>query len=177
VLDELEERIPLIVDAGATQHGIESTIVTVRNGRIGILRRGPITAEQLSGFADVVSVARTHQIASPGQLPSHYAPKTPLRLIDNAEAFAPHKNKRVGLLTWSGGFPASARRFKKPTSTGFAAVRTLSDRGDLREAAANLFRYLRELDALGLDLIVAERIPSGGLGEAIMDRLERASQR
>ena len=177
VLDELEERIPLIVDAGATQHGIESTIVTVRNGRIGILRRGPITAEQLSGFADVVSVARTHQIASPGQLPSHYAPKTALRLIDNAEAFAPHKNKRVGLLTWSGGFPASARRFKKPTSTGFAAVRTLSDRGDLREAAANLFRYLRELDALGLDLIVAERIPSGGLGAAIMDRLERASQR
>jgi L-threonylcarbamoyladenylate synthase len=47
----------------------------------------------------------------------------------------------------------------------------------LREAAANLFRYLRELDALGLDLIVAERVPSRGLGAAIMDRLERASHR
>ena len=57
----------------------------------------------------------------------------------------------------------------------FAAVRTLSDRGDLREAAANLFRYVRELDGLGLDLIVAERIPLRGLGAAIMDRLERAS--
>jgi L-threonylcarbamoyladenylate synthase len=177
VLDELEERIPLIIDAGATQHGIESTIVTVRNGRIEILRRGPITAEQLSGFADVASVARTQQIVSPGQLPSHYAPKTPLRLIDNAEAFSLHKNKRIGLLAWSGGFPDAARRFEKPPSTGFAAVRNLSDRGDLREAAANLFRCLRELDALGLDLIVAERIPSRGLGAAIMDRLERASQR
>ena len=59
----------------------------------------------------------------------------------------------------------------------FAAVRNLSERGDLREAAANLFRYLRELDALGLDLIVAERVPSWGLGAAIMDRLERASHR
>src|SRR5262249_37626256 len=175
--DELEERIPLIVDAGATQHGIESTIVTVRNGRIEILRRGPITAEQLSGFADVASVARTQHIVSPGQFPSHYAPKTPLCLIDNAEAFSPHKNKRVGLLTWSGGFPDAAGRFEEPPSTGFAAVRNLSDRGDPREAAANLFRCLRELDALGLDLIVAERIPSRGLGAAIMDRLERASQR
>ena len=62
-------------------------------------------------------------------------------------------------------------------SEAFAAVRNLSDRGDLREAAANLFRYLRELDALGLDLIVAERVPSRGLGAAIMDRLERASHR
>jgi L-threonylcarbamoyladenylate synthase len=59
----------------------------------------------------------------------------------------------------------------------FAAFRNLSDGGDFREAAANLFRYLRELDALGLDLIVAERVPSQGLGAAIMDRLERASHR
>ena len=65
----------------------------------------------------------------------------------------------------------------RPPLLKFAAVRSLSDRGDLREAAANLFRYLRELDALGLDLIVAERVPSRGLGAAIMDRLERASHR
>ena len=57
----------------------------------------------------------------------------------------------------------------------FAAVRTLSEHQDLREAAANLFRYLRELDALDLDLIVAERVPAQGLGAAILDRLERAS--
>jgi L-threonylcarbamoyladenylate synthase len=101
-------------------------------------------------------------------LPSHYAPKTPLRLVDNAEEFHPQKNHCVGLLAWS-----SAAR----SPQAFAAVRILSDRGDLREAAANLFRYLRELDALGLDLIVAERVPSRGLGAAIMDRLERASHR
>jgi L-threonylcarbamoyladenylate synthase len=59
----------------------------------------------------------------------------------------------------------------------FIAVRSLSERQNLREAAANLFRHVRELDALGLDLIVAERVPSRGLGAAIMDRLERASRR
>jgi L-threonylcarbamoyladenylate synthase len=168
VLNELEGRIPLIVDAGPTEHGIESTIVAVRDGRIAILRRGPITDEQLSEFADIVSVTVTQSISAPGQLPSHYTPATPLRLIDNAEAFPPQKSQRVGLLAWSGAF-------RSPQA--FAAVRNLSERGDLREAAANLFRYLRELDALGLDLIVAERVPSRELGAAIMDRLERASHR
>ena len=177
VLDELDGRIPLIVDAGPTEHGIESTIVAIRDGRIAVLRRGPITHEQLSEFADIVSVTGTQRISAPGQLPSHYAPITPLRLIDNAEAFPLQKNQRVGLLAW---LPRSGA-LQSPSGwrprLEFAAVRNLSDRGDLREAAANLFRYVRELDALGLDLIVAERVPSRGLGAAIMDRLERASHR
>ena len=168
VLDELDGRIPLIIDAGPTEHGIESTIVAVQDGGIAILRRGPITHEELSHFAEVTSVVATPKISSPGQLPSHYAPETPLRLIDNAKAFPLQKHQRVGLLAWSA-------TLQSPQA--FAVVRNLSDRGDLREAASNLFRYLRELDALGLDLIVAERVPSHGLGAAIMDRLERASYR
>jgi L-threonylcarbamoyladenylate synthase len=178
VLDELDRRIPLIIDAGPTEHGIESTIVAVRDGRIAVLRRGPITNEQLSEFADIVSVTLTQRISAPGQLPSHYRPTTPLRLIDSAEAFPPQENRRVGLLAWSGALqiPMSSQ-LETRRSEAFAAVRNLSDRGDLREAASNLFRYLRELDTLGLDLIVAERVPSRGLGAAIMDRLERASHR
>ena len=171
VLEELDGRISLIVDAGATEHGIESTIVAVRDGRIAVLRCGPITSEHLSAFADVVSAPLTDKISSPGQFPSHYAPKTPLRLLNETESFSPKRNQRVGLLAW-GPRRTGARR-----SFNFAAIRNLSDRGDLREAAANLFHYIRELDALGLDLIVAERVPSRGLGAAIMDRLERASHR
>lgn len=104
------------------------------------------------------------KILAPGQLPSHYAPKTPLRLLDDASSFASLNNQRVGLLLWN------------PTDPGnkFMAIRRLSERQDLHEAAANLFRYLRELDALDLDLIVAERVPGEGLGAAINDRLERA---
>lgn len=168
VLDELDGRIQLIIDGGPTEHGIESTIIAVQDGKIAILRRGPITNEQLSDFAKVVSLTGTRKISAPGQLPSHYAPATPLRLIDNAEAFSHQKNQRVGLLAWSSDYRSSE---------AFAAVRNLTDDGDLRQAASNLFRYLRELDALSLDLIVVERIPSQGLGAAIMDRLERASHR
>jgi L-threonylcarbamoyladenylate synthase len=178
VLDELDGRIPLILDAGPTEHGIESTIVAVRDGRIAILRRGPITHEQLSEFGDILSLSVTQRISAPGQLPSHYTPTTPLRLIDNAAAFLPQKNQRVGLLAWSSAVqsPMSSQP-ETYRLESFAAIRNLSDRGDLREGAANLFRYLRELDALGLDLIVAERVLSQGLGAAIMDRLERASHR
>jgi L-threonylcarbamoyladenylate synthase len=182
VLDELGGRISLIVDAGPTEHGIESTIVAIRDSKIAILRRGPITQEQLAEFAEVGSVVGTSKISSPGQLPSHYAPKTPLRLIDNAEDFFPQKNQRLGLLAWHtrrGNLQlAQSRRVGRDRrSLKFAAVRNLSERQDLREAAANLFRQVRELDTLGLDLIVAERIPPLGLGAAIMDRLERASHR
>ena len=109
VLDELDGRIPLIIDAGPTQHGIESTIVAIGNSKIAILRRGPITHEQLSEFAEVSSVVSTPTIFSPGQLPSHYAPRTPLCLIDNAEAFPSQKHQRVGLLAWNGDFPRRSR--------------------------------------------------------------------
>ena len=131
VLDELDGRIPLIVDAGPTEHGIESTIVAVRDGRIAILRRGPITDEQLSEFAEVSSVVATPKISAPGQLPSHYAPKTPLRLIDNAEDFLPQKNQRVGLLAWHarrGDLQLAQRRTGDRRSLKFAAVRSLSER-------------------------------------------------
>ncbi|MGB9475675.1 MAG: L-threonylcarbamoyladenylate synthase [Candidatus Udaeobacter sp.] len=165
VFDELRERIPLIIDAGPTAHGIESTIVAVHGDRIEILRRGPITSEQLAEFGEIDIVSARKNVSAPGQLPSHYAPKTPLRLIDNSEAFTLPANHRAGLLAWNASNPEEK----------FAAVRTLSERQDLREAGANLFRCLRELDQLDLDLIVAERVPAQGLGAAILDRLERAS--
>jgi L-threonylcarbamoyladenylate synthase len=171
VLAELNERIELIIDAGRTQHGLESTIVHVRGNSIEILRRGPITAEQLSELAKVnIAASPAQKISAPGQLPSHYAPKTPLHLIDAAKAFSPKNDQRVGLLAWH-------LQIAQPRmgDRQFLAVRNLSEQQDLREAAANLFRFLRELDALGLDLIVAERVPSRGLGAAIMDRLKRAS--
>ncbi|MEP7014515.1 MAG: L-threonylcarbamoyladenylate synthase [Verrucomicrobiota bacterium] len=165
VRDELDGRIPLIIDSGPTAHGIESTIISIRNGKIDILRRGPITAEQLANFGKIEVTVRVETISAPGQLPSHYAPKTPLRLIDDAQSFLPANDQRVGLLAWN---------HRRP-SQKFLAVRKLSESQDLREAAANLFGYLRELDALDVDLIVAEQVPSQGLGAAISDRLRRAS--
>jgi L-threonylcarbamoyladenylate synthase len=173
VLQELDGRIPLIVDAGPTRHGLESTIVWIRDGKIEILRPGPITEEDLRAKSFDVMNHRQEADATtdvtiaraPGQLPSHYAPETSLRLIENASSFSPSENQRVGLLAWH----------KIAMETNFAAVRHLSETQDLREAALNLFRYLRELDDANLDLIVAEKVPNEGLGVAINDRLERAA--
>jgi len=165
VLDELDGHISLVIDAGPTTHGIESTIVAVRDGKIDILRRGPVTSEQLSAFGKVDIAKEREKISAPGQLPSHYAPKTPLRIVDDLKSFAPERNKRCALLAWN---PVK-------NDERFGAVRNLSEKQDLREAAANLFRSLRELDELDLDLIVAERVPGQELGAAILDRLQRAS--
>jgi L-threonylcarbamoyladenylate synthase len=155
----------LVVDAGPTAHGLESTIVALRNDRIEVLRRGPVTEAQLAEFGEVVVAGTTAFPEAPGQLPTHYAPKTPLTLVDDATAFKPPANKRCGLLAWQTESRAS-----------FAQARVLSAGHDPVEAAKNLFRYLRELDNAGLDLIVAEKVPDEGLGAAINDRLRRAAQ-
>ena len=164
VLAELEGRIPLIIDGGATTHGLESTIVAVRDGGIEILRSGPITAEQLAPFGEVRLTRARERPEAPGQLPSHYAPRTRLILTADFASFILPAGARAGGLT-----------LRQSDAEGFVELRTLSATGDLREAAANLFRHLRELDHAGLDLIVAEEISEVGLGAAIMDRLRRAS--
>jgi L-threonylcarbamoyladenylate synthase len=164
VREELDGLIPLIVDAGPSSHGLESTIIALRNGRIEVLRRGPITVEQLAEFGEVAVIGPTLHPEAPGQLPSHYAPKTPLVVVDDAAAFACPAGKRCGLLGW-----------KARSVEAFAVTRWLSREGSLTEAATNLFRSLRELDRQGLDLIVAEKLPDEGLGAAINDRLSRAA--
>ena len=161
---ELDGRIELIIDGGATTHGVESTIVSLADGRLSILRPGPVTLEQLSEFAEVSIVSSSESIQAPGQLPSHYAPRTPVVLTRDLRSFSLQPGMRAGALSWAAG-----------ELIGFSSMRSLSPTRDLRAAAANLFRYLRELDAAGLDLIVAEEVPDEGLGAAIMDRLRRAS--
>ncbi len=166
VAEELSGRISLIVDGGATEHGIESTVVTVREGRIILLRSGPITQEQLAKFAETERGTGT-KLESPGQLPAHYQPQTPLTLVSDLSEIAVPAGKRYGALLWSDA----------PFSETFVEARRLSTTGNLREVAANLFRQLRELDHAGLDAIIAEELPEEGLGVAIMDRLRRASHR
>ncbi len=164
VAAELAGRIPLVVDGGATTHGLESTIVGLSDGTIEILRHGPITAEELEEVGEVRLGTSPEQPKAPGQLRSHYAPRTPLRLTASLATFDSPGAGQIGALSFG---PAEMRQFSE--------MRTLSASSDLREAAANLFRYLRELDDARLDLIVAEELPERGLGSAIMDRLRRAA--
>lgn len=165
VLDELDGRIPLIVDGGPTQHGIESTIVRIVNGSIEILRSGPVTAERLAEFAPIVERKSPNASIAPGQLPSHYAPGAKLVVVDELESFSGPSDKRIAALSFHGS--TASRRYWTTAQ--------LSERGDLREAAANLFQRLRELDRQNPDLIVAELVSEQGIGVAINERLRRAA--
>jgi L-threonylcarbamoyladenylate synthase len=163
---ELGGRIPLILDGGPTLHGLESTIVAVEGAAMRILRSGPISREELQAFGPILEAIRTAEPEAPGQMKSHYAPRTPLILVQEWDEAAAHfaAGKRIGVLAWSEAPDLPADR---------AAV--LSRAGDLREAAATLFAKLRELDEAGLDVILAGSGPEEGLGAAIMDRLRKAA--
>ncbi len=165
VHEELKDRIHLIVDDGPCHIGMESTIVMPSKGTLWVMRDGAVTREQLAEFGDVRTQPRSHVPNSPGQLKSHYAPRTPVTLLPIDAVPEADAQERVGLLAWC----------SEPESHDFAHVEVLSHAGDSHEAAATLFAKLRVLDSLGLNRIVVESVAEEGLGIAIMDRLRKAS--
>ena len=146
VIRSLSGRIPLIIDAGPTQRGLESTIVAATGGSLRLLRPGPVEVAAQSWSSD--------KIEAPGQLASHYAPSKPLRL--NAPEAA-HDEYLIGF----GAIEGDAN---------------LSSFGDLVEAAARLFDLLHEADVSPKRHIAVAPVPDTGLGAAINDRLRRAAQ-
>jgi L-threonylcarbamoyladenylate synthase len=180
VMKELGGRIPLIVDAGACAEGVESTIISIepREGKKPIFRlhrAGPITKEQLQDFGKVEKVRVSSEVApeAPGQLASHYAPLTPLILLENPDDFVPEEGKKYGLLSYRGEDDSPYVALHD-----WDLVESLSPgSGKLAEAAIRLFFVMRQLDEAGLDAIIAEPVSETGLGVAIMDRLRRASTR
>ena len=167
VQSDLSGRIDLIIDGGAVMVGVESTIVGCFDTPM-LLRPGGLPREEIERalgrpLARLPEEAGTEtgQPLAPGMLASHYAPRTPVRLnarrIDAGEALLAFGPGTVG------GVEAAS------------VVMNLSKRGDLVEAAANLFGYLRALDAKGARTIAVMPVPPLGLGEAINDRLRRAA--
>ncbi|MGA0845826.1 MAG: L-threonylcarbamoyladenylate synthase [Luteolibacter sp.] len=176
VMKELGGKIPLVVDAGACSEGLESTIISIeaRDGKKPIFhlhRAGPITKEMLQPFGKVVkfSPGLESNPEAPGQLASHYAPLTRLRLLDAPADFRPEPGKRYALLSYRGEGPYLDIH-------DWERVEALSPgSGKLAEAAIRLFHVMRELDEAGVDEIIAEPVSQTGLGVAIMDRLRRAA--
>lgn len=171
VMTELGGRIPFVVDGGPCEIGVESTVLAVRqDGHTTLLRPGAITAEMLHAHLGVAPLAPTRSKGpqqAPGQLDSHYAPRTPLVLVDDfrgAPWDAIHQRaNRLALLSWS-------------PSPDHPDALCLCPDGDLSTAARRLFQCMRTLDETGAEMIVAERCPHlQGLGTAIRDRMQRAS--
>ncbi|MCG2659047.1 MAG: threonylcarbamoyl-AMP synthase [Kiritimatiellae bacterium] len=165
VREQFGNSIAWILDGGACKVGIESTVISFADDPPSLLRPGGLPLKDIERIAGPVKSLLKPQTAPlcPGQLPRHYAPRTPLVLWT------------VGGPNPSGGRTGLLSLKPPENKDGFSAVEVLSSTGDLREAAANLFAALRRLDALSLDIIMFQPVPEDGLGLAIMDRLLRAS--
>ena len=158
VLASLDGRIAAVLDGGPTEVGLESTIVGVDGARPVLLRPGGLSVDEIATtLGRPLSYRLGGPVNAPGQLERHYAPQARLRL----GARAPDEGE-----AWLGFGPG-------PAPAG-APQRNLSESGDLREAAANLFAHLHGLDAEAERIAVAP-IPEEGLGQAINDRLRRAA--
>lgn len=164
----------MILAAGSCTIGLESTVLDLSGMEPVVLRPGAVTAEEVSEVLGCVvpyDLGNHEQPKSPGQLLKHYAPSIPLRMnavdLEKGEAllaFGPVKFMGI-----KGGGAAK--------DLPDHAIRNLSETGDLHEAAANLFRMLRELDMPENKKIAVMSIPDRGVGRAINDRLQRATRK
>lgn len=184
VLEDLDGRIDIVLDAGPTDVGVESTVLDLTQDPPVVLRPGAVTLEQLQAVVPTVAVRTVAApertpAPSPGMLPRHYAPRTPMTLYDGdvaavraavltAARDALAAGRRVGVLVtderrpWFGDLPI--------------VVGELGSERDAGQVAARLYDALRQLDAAQLDLILAPALPGDeGLWRAVRDRLCRAA--
>jgi L-threonylcarbamoyladenylate synthase len=185
VYEDLNGRINAILDGGATYIGIESTVVDLSADPPMLLRPGGLPFETLKEvlpdlvlhpFVAAETEISAEKARSPGMKHKHYAPKAPVILVEGdlhavvskvnelIETYK-HEGKRVWVLA------------TEETKSGYKtdAIRSLGTRSNVATIAANLFRLLREVDVIGVDVIIAEGVPPEGLGLAIMNRLRKAS--
>ncbi|MCF8239374.1 MAG: threonylcarbamoyl-AMP synthase [Saprospiraceae bacterium] len=162
VRSQLDQRIPYILDGGPCRVGVESTIIGREQDEWKVYRIGGITLADLRPILGSIGiVAPSNRPDAPGMLPWHYAPRTTLTIGEPLDS----QGDRIGWLRFSSlgpGVPGE-RQF------------VLAPDGDLYTAARRLYAGLHELDALGLDHLIAEPVPDQGIGRAINDRLRRAA--
>ncbi|MFK7775436.1 MAG: L-threonylcarbamoyladenylate synthase [Saprospiraceae bacterium] len=167
VNNQLGEKIPYILDGGPCEVGLESTIVGFEGDETIIFRKGGLAVEAIEELIGSVKILNhsTSNPQTPGQLKSHYAPKTDFEIGDPAMLIDQHQGKKIGIISFSKSYE------QVPIENQII----LSKVGDFSEAARNLFAGMRHLDSLGLDLIIAALLPEKDLGRAINDRLKRAA--
>ena len=166
VATQLQNKVDYILDGGACDVGIESTIVGFENNSITIYRLGGLAVEDIEHIVGKVNmqVNQSSNPTAPGMLKGHYAPTKPLFIGDVVAFIKNNSSKKIGVIS-----------FYKDYGTEKSHLKILSPVKDLKEAAHNLFAAIRELDASDVEVIIAEKFPDNFLGRAINDRLQRAS--
>jgi L-threonylcarbamoyladenylate synthase len=168
VLEQLGDRVDMIIDGGDCAVGVESTIIKLDGEKSILLRPGGIPVEEIQ---TVIGPVETSEEASerpeaPGRMPHHYSPSVPVELAGDISQIDFSLTDAGFLLFRDRGLDTPADR-----------TEILSANGDIKEAASNLFSALHRLDGKQIRVIVAEPVPENGLGAAIMDRLRKAARR
>lgn len=161
------KKLQMVLDGGDCKNGIESTIIGFENEEPVLYRLGAISVEDIEKIAGkiIIKNKKEHSPEAPGMLKRHYSPLTKIYVETNIQEFiSNYPDKKIGLLLFC----------KQIDAPQVAHQQILSKKGNLKEAASNLYAALHYLDKLQLDLIVAERLPDYDLGVSINDRLERA---
>ena len=175
IYEELTGKVDMIIDAGFSDIGVESTVLKINNEQVLILRPGAITKEMLEKIlfplAVIFAKDRRELQFSPGTKYRHYSPKAKLEIISGkiekrAEVLK-EKKSRIGIITTK----QNKDSFEKYKPNVFV----LGDRNNLEEISQKLYDALRFFDTHPVDIILCQSFPKEGLGVAIMDRLERAS--
>jgi L-threonylcarbamoyladenylate synthase len=166
VKDGLNNQLKYILDGGACEVGLESTIVEVKEQQIILHRLGAVSAEQIAAVTGIPVIRKeaAKNLEAPGQMKSHYATKIPLYLVDISSSLKEFAQQKIAIISFSTFYAGLAKEHQY----------ILSTKADLNEAAQQLFTVMRSIDALDYEIILAEHFPDQGLGRAINDRLERA---
>lgn len=171
VFSYFKHHLDVILDGGACEKGLESTIIGFEGQTPILYRRGAIALEAIEKVIGKVAIHKTSADKSPeapGMLSRHYAPNTRTILVENLTQFLKTTpNERIGVLSFQ----------NKVENISVAHQEVLSPDGNLEEAARNLYAALHRLDHLNLELIIAEKLPKKGLGLSINDKLRRAAEK
>ncbi|WP_319475767.1 L-threonylcarbamoyladenylate synthase [Marispirochaeta aestuarii] len=165
VAEQLSGSYEVLIDAGACRVGLESTVLSLAGERPLLLRNGGVSREQIEeiiGPVEVPEKTRAGDAESPGMLPNHYAPLTPLLMVPDVRDYA--ENRDIGCIL-----------FEKPDIDFEGPTVQVSENRNADEIAVNIYAALRSLDGKGLRLIVCEWCPDSGIGAAVNDRLTKAS--
>ncbi|WP_338350011.1 threonylcarbamoyl-AMP synthase [Nonlabens sp. SCSIO 43208] len=169
VKDYFNDKLELVLDGGPCKNGIESTIVGFENEEPVIYRLGSISQEEIEEVIGKVNINNQEKNApiAPGMVEKHYAPRTKTVLVENVSDYLQaNRNLKIGILL-----------HEKIDDEQLAhTVKYLTSTSDIKEAASLLYASLHELDALNLDIIVAQKFPDSGIGKSLNDRLTRATK-